>query len=213
MVTSTAVRLGELTIEQHDRGFTLRGPEGRGEAVSVVCEPTELSDRIRTDDLGRYRPLSGARTMRCGWETDCANRKQLDSALDAIYPLARTHKAQWRAGTLRVVSLDELLKRQSGRYAAATSLSDAGRKLATLALCGDCVRTPVWNQEIPPKDGIPCPEACSVLVALCREAAIWESDRPTPSDINDGIGYAEFYRPGNGTRETILHNTDLQQRS
>lgn len=213
MVTSTAVQFGELTIEKNEDSFVLHGPEARGQTASIPWEPAELSANVRTDDSGGYRPLSGARTLRAGWKILFATQADLNRALDVIYPLARIHQAQWGARTLRVITLAAVLSGQTGRYQVAADLSELGRTNVTQALCGDCVRTPVWNEETLQKGGIPCPEACSILVALCREAAIWEAGLPTGHDIDGSVAYADFGQPGNALRETVLKKMDLEQRS
>jgi len=171
VVTSTVAKFGELTVEAHNGGFTLRGPKVAGDPAMLPCDPVTISHHVRADDAGKYRPLSGARTMRTGWATLCATRGDVDRLLDVIYPLARTHQDQWRAGNLRVVPIDDVLARQSGRYAHTSGLSAAGRQLVIETLCGGCVRTPVWAEKTLPEGGIPCPEACSLFVEQCRESA------------------------------------------
>jgi hypothetical protein len=51
---------------------------------------------------------------------------------------------------------------------------------------------------------IPCPEACSVLVALCREAEIWERERPQASEVSPDAAFADFAVAGNEIREAYL---------
>jgi hypothetical protein len=43
-----------------------------------------------------------------------------------------------------------------------------------------------------------------VLVALAREAAIWEGELPWTAEPDPGVGFAEFETPGNVVRETYL---------
>jgi hypothetical protein len=71
------------------------------------------------------------------------------------------------------------------------------------------VKRPVWrdDQAAPPLPGettIPCPEPCSVLVSLCREAALWQRDPPPSSPIDPGVPFAAFEQPGNDVREAYL---------
>jgi hypothetical protein len=103
-----------------------------------------------------------------------------------------------------VAGLDEALARQSGRYAAARELSAAGREAATRALCKRCVKAPVWHGATASPDTIPCPEPCSVLVSLCREAALWERATPEATGVDPSVAFADFEQPGNEVRESYL---------
>jgi len=123
---------------------------------------------------------------------------------DEIYPLAQRHMEQFERGELVPVPLDGVLRRQTGRYRAANDLDDAGRQRASDVLCGRCVKAPVWRGDQPGIDQIPCPEACSVLVSLCREAALWQKHPPQRADIDPQVAFAAFDVPGNEVRERFL---------
>ncbi len=43
-----------------------------------------------------------------------------------------------------------------------------------------------------------------MLVGFCREAALWEADRPAPQPPSKTTEFAEFDTPGNEPRETYL---------
>ncbi|MBI5947434.1 MAG: hypothetical protein HY875_04775 [Chloroflexi bacterium] len=196
--------LGEVTIRPEGDSFVVQGPAG-SRAITRIEGAAALRDRLRTDRLGRYRPLSGARSMPGGWEIWCANEAELRDGLDVIYPLAVRHIEQAATSTLRTTALDAVLGRQTGRYEAADRLLVAGREIAVEVVCAACVRTPAWEGILPNEGGtIPCPEACSVLVGFCREAALWEADPPAPQPISDAVGFAAFDDPGNELRETYL---------
>ncbi|MGE3073234.1 MAG: DR2241 family protein [Dehalococcoidia bacterium] len=163
-----------------------------------------LFAHIRADDLGRYRPLSGARTLPTGWRVRLGPELSAEDAVETVYPLALIHQRQLAERALRVVGLDEVLLRQSGRYESSSALSPQGREQAVATICGECVRRPVWDWA-PCGDGdIPCPEPCSVLVAFCREAALWEADPPSRSPVSTAIAWAAFEEPGNELRERYL---------
>jgi hypothetical protein len=195
--------LAELCVERTDEGWTVAGPAADG-VETLPCDPDAIRERVRRDASGRYRPLSGARSLPGGWRAACATADETIDAIEAIYPLAVRHTDAWERGALRIVPLDDVLTRQSGRYEVAGQLSEAGHRAAIEALCSRCVRVPVWRGD-DPGDGIPCPEACSVMVALCREAAVWERDgAPEPGTPDESTPFAAFEQPGNEVRETYL---------
>ena len=197
------LQLGELTVEFAGDEAIIHGPSTGGEEREVECEPTALVAWTRFDDLGRYRPLRGARTMRHDWRTRCS-KERLEEALDAVYPLALHHITDWTNGNLRLVGLDEVLSRQSGRYELSSKLAQEARDAAAEVLCARCVKVPVWRGERPERDDIPCPEPCSVLVSLCREAAIWEEGLPEPVEPESSVQFADFETAGNEIREAYL---------
>lgn len=202
-------RIGQLRSEVSDDQalITPDGSDARGDATQPLTDvpwPGDaLRELVRFDDRGRYRPLSGAKTLPSGWQLRCAPC-DVDTVIETVYPLATVHRRQWERGVLRVVGLDEILERQSGRYAISATLDDDGRELARRVLCGDCVRAPAWAGESPDADAIPCPEPCSVFISLCREAALWQQDAPPRSPVDASAPYAAFEHPGNAIREAYL---------
>lgn len=207
-MTGIPERLGELTIVREGGRTVLRGPGLPRETLPASQDA--LRRHTRTDASGRYRPLSGARTLPPGWEVETGPALPLDVAIETVYPLALAHMRQFAAGSLRVVSLDEVLGRQTGRYADALRLPGEGRALAAELLCGQCVRVPVWWGKACAAEEIPCPEPCSVLVALCREAALWEDEPPGAATPDPAVSFAGFETPGNELREAYLAARGLQ---
>ena len=208
--------IGELVIEQEPGGFRLNGP---GQPVTRV-EEADVEELCRYDDQGRYRPLTGARSLPRGWFVDGLDRDGLCRLIDAIYPQALLwYEESTARGATAVATDGDVLGRQTGRYAVAADLSAAGRRAAREVLCDRvCVREPVWSGDPPlPIDGaaaprvledgslgIPCPEPCSVFVSLCREAALWEKSRPGPVEVEEHLPFAAFDVPGNEVREEYL---------
>ena len=189
-------------------GPTAAPPGSDEEEVLVEANVGMLRDWVRFDDFGRYRPLASALTLRTGWRLECEVDEglTLDEAIAIVYPLALEHAAHYAAGTLGVVSLEETLARQTGRYAVARELSGEGRVIAQEVLCARCVREPVWSERDvkPPPGAIPCPEPCSVMVSLCREAALWERERPAGAVVDPEVDWAAFDTAGNEVREAYL---------
>lgn len=204
MVNRTAFRLGQLRVEFEGETAVVHGPAGESPEAQIESTEDALRDRVRYDDSGRYRPLPGAANLPTGWRVRTGPALPLSLALDTVYPLAMLHRSQQRAGVLRVVSLQDALQRQTGRYARAASLPPAAREVAAAVLCGRCVKRPVWRGAATDSDEIPCPEPCSVMVSLCRDAALWEAVPPTPSPVEPGAPLAAFETPGNEIREEYL---------
>ncbi len=136
---SDMTKLGELSIDS--RHGIVSGP-ATGCGPEVLIDLDDLRDTVRVDDSGRYRPLAGARTLPSGWQFEASEGVSIEDAIEVVYPLALEHRRQHAAGTLRIVTLDEVFARQQGRYQSAGGLSPEGQERCIDLLCGDCVRTP-----------------------------------------------------------------------
>lgn len=194
--------VGELTVTKVSVGVPPRVP---GAPLRIL--PPDLAviaEFARHTETGRYRPLSGERSLPSAWEVVLGRALTPEQVIDAVYPLATTHQAQHAQGAIEVVSLDAVLERQSGRYEDTAGLSEAGRALAVDTLCAVCVRVPLWDGAACAAGEIPCPEPCSVMVALCREAALWERARPDSAPAGGALPFAAFDLPGNELRERYL---------
>ncbi len=194
---------GEIDVAFAEGRVTLTGPRPGRAPRTLDATVEALRRHVRFDDRGRYRPLSGARTLPGCWRAELPARLA-GAALDAVYPQAMLHQAQAAAGRLRVVPFAETVARQRGRERAADGLDAAGRDRARATLCGNCVRTPVWAGESASAEAIPCPEACGLLLALCREAARWREGPPPSAPPDADVPHAAFDTPGNEAREAYL---------
>jgi hypothetical protein len=249
--------IGELVVDRASGVVAV--PNSAGRLTEVESNAAALRERIRFDGGGRYRPLSGARTLPRGWfvrmqrpaptavpvvrtgpgvamrgerysvtavrayleskealgiqnvvrapQPPSREPEQLlteDEVVETVYPLATVHRAQYADGTLRVVTLDDVIGRQQGRYRSAAELDGPGRERARTVVCGACVRRPVWAGEVSREADIPCPEPCSVLLAFVREAAEWQRERPAQLPADPAVPFAAFDKPGNELREAWL---------
>lgn len=200
-------KIGELTVEKTDRGFTVMGPNSDSESSPRVdCEAEAIHHKVRFDDKERYRPMYSAMTMPSNWHLDCQTVAELVQSLTTIYPLALEHMAAYREGGLTVTPMEQTLERQSGRYSKAAKLSGEGRQIAASTLCNHCIRTPVWQNESVEEGGVPCPEACSLMVAFCREAAAWQDELPSQAEVDAKVDFAAFHKSGNEIREEYLYH-------
>ncbi|MGE5595417.1 MAG: DR2241 family protein [Hyphomicrobiales bacterium] len=203
---------GELLVHITDDAVQVYGPRTvPGSGRPVGPSPPAIRDWCRTDDRGRYRPLPSARSLPSNWESSFPTLDAFSAALGEVYPLAEEHIAAYTDGSLRVVGLDDVLERQSGRYRVAAELDERGRSAAADVLCARCVKVPVWRTGRPPgpppgDNPIPCPEPCSVMVSLCREAALWQQEPPEPTAIDPDVAFAAFEEPGNEVREAYLRH-------
>ena len=206
---TTSRQFGQLEIFGDGSTAVLTGPHSAGQSTTVPATLEALRDWLRFDDLGRYRPLPGARTMRGGWRLQCHEGLTLPQAVAVAYPQVERHIVARQEGTLRVVSLEEVLSRQFGRYAVANELPQSARDVAADTVCARCVKSPLWRPTTGPlTEGtslpLPCPEPCSVVVSLCREAALWEDGPPALAAENLTVAWAAFDQPGNEIREAYL---------
>jgi hypothetical protein len=209
---AVAASLGQLTLLIGLDEAVIAGPGPDPGARELPADVAAIRVHVRADDRGNYRPLSGLRNLPSNWHARFTSLEAFANAVDAVYPLAQRHAALLAEGSLVVVPLDAVFERQAGRYAVAARLSAAGRDRAVRMLCGACVRSPLWAGQPASEEGaIPCPEPCSVMLALCREAALWEQDRPAAAEPCAGVPFAAFDQPGNHLREAYLRSMEPAQ--
>ena len=198
------VMIGELRLTYGLDTVVIDGPPGGGSPIELPADADAVRQHCRLDRLGRYRPLSGLRGLPGGWQVRCVTLTEADTVVETVYPLALEHLAAYGEGRLHVAGLEAVLARQSGRYEVAAQLDAAGRQLATAVLCGACVRAPVGAGRLAGLGQIPCPEACSMLVALCREATLWQANPPVAAGASPSVPLGAFDQPGNPFREAYL---------
>ncbi len=155
---------------------------------------------------GAYRFAKGQTNLRRGWVMALQNEENLRQALDQFYPAGVGLEIARRKGSLEVENLRDKLKRQTGMYRFARTISDAGVQQLVRSVCGpshQCARrilwqideaTPLEDSEASRYNGIPgdlpenqaipllCREACNHFVAECRKAAKAEHERKTDAN-------------------------------
>ena len=206
---SDSFAIGQLTLVHGGGRDVMLGPDSSLDSREAPVALEQFRQFIRHTEVGAYRPLSGSKDVRTGWRLTLPDRGALVRYLELVYPLALTHVLQAEAGTLEVTPVVATLCRQTGDYAKARTLPAAARAACGRVLCRGCIRTPLWlegydtgaERGLP---SVPCPEACSVYIALAEEAAHWGPTPPHEEPEHRDIGWAEFHRDGNRVRNALI---------
>lgn len=207
------VAWGELSIDITDGGFLIRHRADANlpsESLASVDGPSTLRERVRHDDDGRYRPLSGAETLPTGWELAGLDTTGLVRAVRAVYPGSIAHWYRDRSDQLVVTDFRETVDRQTGIYADLDRLSQAELDAATEAVCGGCVRSRRWgidDGEDPDAGGIPCREACPFFLSAAH--AFLDSGRAA-AELDSEVPAGAFEDPAN--RYRVEYSRAIEQR-
>ena len=206
---------GQLWIVADSGGYELRH---RDDVATPTAEletldgPRDLRARVRRDDRGRYRPLSGARTLPTGWRLADLGPAERFLAVRFAYPESVADWWNGRRGTLDLVDFEETVARQTGIYADLDEVEGSTLSPAVEAVCGDCVRRRCWRTggDEPAEgaerggagdddDAIPCREACPFLLSAVH--AFDDADGVDPAEWPDSaVPAAAFEEPGNRYR-------------
>lgn len=172
------LRLGELLLSPQAGLFELRHAldEGRGnESLTTYVTLEGLWERARHDDAGKYRPLHTLRTLARGWRA-VVSRADLPRALQYLYPAVVEETFAHHNHALRSTPWAATARRQTGSYAKVVRAAPAQVEEAARTLCSRCLKTRLWAAQplhqtffagVP--GGIPCAEACTVLLAQVAE--------------------------------------------
>ena len=189
-----ALAWGELVIgSRTDGGFTV---SHRADGDRPAVDPERLEDaaavrgHLRYDDDGRYRPLTGARTLPTGWVATATDGRALVRIVEAAYPGSIPAWYRDRTDALEITHFDRTAARQSGRYAPLESMAVSVLEATVGPVCGGCVRDRRWGYAASdPVDAtgsghIPCEEACPVVLeaATAASAGPGEVSGSTPAD-------------------------------
>jgi hypothetical protein len=172
-----------------------RSPASLG---TVTSDPFAAREIAQATNAGEYRPLKTAPDLRQGWALGDLDARGMWTALDYLYPGCAAHWHAARTGTLRVTHWRETAGRQSGIYGSVKLLPDHAVRNAVRACCADavCLRRVAWgldeqtplaleSEGDPGHEVVPCPEACSLFVALARKALVL--DRSPRAEV-PGLG-------------------------
>ena len=169
------------------------GPAFGGLGIHVG--PADARDLSTYAEDGTYRFTKGQVNLKRGWVMVLENERDLLLALDQFYPACVGLFLAQQGGTLEIETLRDKLKRQTGMYRFARSISDAGAQKLVQEVCGpahQCAKKILWRLDpetplddseasrfngipggLPESEAIPllCREACNHFVAECRKAA------------------------------------------
>ena len=189
--------IGQIAIENGEDGASvLRHREDRGRTDLVVSDRADdAANLARFDDVGNYRPLKTAPTLRQGWKLRLTTLAELRLALDLFYPGRLAAFLAFERNELVATSLRTTLERQTGMYRIAAQIGEEQADELVGSFCrsdGGCLRTILWRRDaagtvpstrLPPEKFDPrhdqaggaqpvvpllCQEACNLLVAEAR---------------------------------------------
>ena len=191
--------VGELVIVAACAGFELshRDELGRGD-LRTFSGADAAREIANYDEVGNFRPLKTAPTLRHGWKLCLADLGELRRALDYFYPAMLGVWSSHMRGELVPVPLRETLGRQTGMYRVTQKITDDQAQTLIGGFCRSdrgCLKHILWRidpdfpiRSLPAEKLRPAPagvalpllchEACNLLVAQAR-AVVKKSDRPT----------------------------------
>ena len=196
-------QIGQVAILENlpQARFALCHLDDRGDATSPSHNLTPLTDPFALRDWntlgndGEFRFLKAAPNLKSGWLFLTQSPDSLREALDVLYPAALSLWLAEQDDTLRVQNLRPKLKRQTGMYRFAHTISDEGAQKLVAKEChpDNCARRILWDIDTDlalsesetsqwsgktAESAIPllCQEACNHLVSECRKGAKAEAD-------------------------------------
>lgn len=153
--------------------------------LEALDEPDRAHAIARYDESGRFRPLTGARSLRSGWVLPGLDGSGLLRSIEAVYPASIANWDRAREESLDVCHFAETAARQTGRYAGVADLSGSDLARSVETVCGTCVRRREWEESadtplrVDRGDGvIPCREPCSFFIEAGRAALRDEPPEP-----------------------------------
>ena len=178
-------RYGEITLRRDAEGtFQAVHIDDRDDTdgLTPIDSVPELRELAKFDEMGEFRPLKTAPTLRSGWVTRCERPAEFLKRLDAIYPGVFALWIAYEKGEIDPVPLRETLDRQTGMYRFAGSITDQMANRIMRETCSKgCLRTIAWpidgkcavSRLKGNKRSIPviCTEACTFAVSEARRLA------------------------------------------
>lgn len=171
----------EVRVTRGGQGWCLRHRADAGVSDGALRRlgVAELLEWADVGEDGRFRPLRGAPTLRRGWFCEVWDLRQLEDALNRLYPGSVADWWAAREPLPPATHLRDYVGRQTGMYRAAQRLSPAGAGAAVRACCHEafCLKRRLWCADGAMEDAeavksrIPCLEPCAVMLEMARRAA------------------------------------------
>ena len=172
------MRLGEVLLTPHGGLFELRHmlDEGRAAAdLQTFVTPEGLRDWTDRDEAGQHRPVRTWRTLPRGWRA-VFGAADLRLGLHLLYPAVVEESYAHTHHSLHCTPWASTARRQTGALAKVQRATPAQVDTVAARICAPCLRTRLWAGQtlgqtffsgVP--SGLPCAEACSVLLAAVRD--------------------------------------------
>jgi hypothetical protein len=187
------ILFGQVLVRPRSGGFELLHVED-GSSPPDQLRPVPL-DEVRQiaqfTRAGEFRPLKCAPNLRSGWRLEVRDEKELERALNQLYPggLADWHAAS--GSNPPVTDYREFTGRQTGMYRITEKLSDSqvGRLVRSCCPPEFCLKNRFWNvagtgpDEPQSKSLIPCLEPCALFLELARKAVRIEQETKTQIEL------------------------------
>ncbi len=150
--------------------------EGKAnEGLKTVVTPEGVRDQVRLDERGEYRPVHTLRNLARGWRA-VLSAQDLQRALHFLYPGVVEESYAHHNHALRCTPWAATARRQTGIYAKVQKATPQQVEAVARDVCGGCLKTRLWADQVLHRTffagvpgGIPCAEACTLLVAEVRE--------------------------------------------
>jgi hypothetical protein len=133
----------------------------------AVDSPGALRAYLRQEP---FRPLATSADLPTGWQVELAEPQDAHAVIETIYPGLIADWAANRRGRLRIETLADIGKRQSGLFKDIHRLPNNVIALALETICGNCVRQPLWWQSVSQAASpFPCRSACNLWLSTARQ--------------------------------------------
>ncbi len=175
------MRLGEVEIAAVAGLFEVRPVLDAGrDDLELIVTPEGLRQKVRLSDGGEYRAVHTLRNLPRGWRA-VLDEHDLLRAVHYLYPAVIEEAYSHFQGTLHVTPWASTARRQTGIYAKVQAAIPEDVQTVMKAACANCLKTPLWWSDSKNENklerslfdgvpgGIPCPEACTFVVAEVRE--------------------------------------------
>lgn len=177
-LATQGIRVGEVLITAEIGVFEIRHTldEGiAGSELKTLVTPEGIRDLIRFDEAGAHRPVRTFRNLPRGWR-GVLSPHDLRLAVHYLYPSVIEESYAYFNHSLRATPWATTARRQTGIYTKVQKASPELLEEVATKVCSNCLRTRLWDgkrlnytifEGVP--GGIPCAEACTLLVAEIRD--------------------------------------------